>query len=58
MRPPLLLVVIGFSMLANNSLVVQPMSVGALVDDLGFTGQAGTIASVELGSLSTGTRLR
>jgi predicted MFS family arabinose efflux permease len=49
---------IGFSMLGNSSLVVQPMIVGGLVDHLGFTErQAGLIASVELAGLSLGMLL-
>ncbi len=54
-RAPALLVMIGFSMLGNTSLVVQPMIVGGLVDILGFTErQAGFVASVELAGLSLG----
>ena len=54
-RAPALLVMIGFSMLGNTSLVVQPMIVGGLVDLLGFTErQAGFVASVELAGLSLG----
>jgi hypothetical protein len=45
-RMPPLLVMIGFLMLGNSSLVVQPMIVGGLVDHLGFTErQAGFVAS-------------
>ncbi len=58
MRPPPLLAMIGFSMLGNSSLVVQPMIVGGMVDHLGFTErQAGLIASVELAGLSLGMLL-
>jgi predicted MFS family arabinose efflux permease len=54
-RPPPLLTMIGFSMLGNSSLVVQPMIVGGLVEKLGFTErQAGITASVELSGLSFG----
>ena len=54
-RPPPLLTMIGFSMLGNSSLVVQPMIVGGLVDELKFTErQAGITASVELSGLSIG----
>jgi predicted MFS family arabinose efflux permease len=46
---------IGFSMLGNSSLVVQPMIVGGLVEELKFTErQAGITASVELSGLSIG----
>lgn len=58
MRPPPLLAMIGFSMLGNSSLVVQPMIVGGMVDHLGFTErQAGLIASMELAGLSLGMLL-
>lgn len=58
MRPPPLLVMIGLSMLGNSALVVQPMVVGGMVDYLGFSeGQAGFVASVELGGLSLGMLL-
>jgi predicted MFS family arabinose efflux permease len=58
MRSPPLLAMIGFSMLGNSSLVVQPMIVGGMVDELGFTEQqAGLIASVELSGLSLGMLL-
>lgn len=54
-RPSPLLVMIGFSLLGNSSLVVQPMMVGGLVDELKFTErQAGITASVELSGLSLG----
>src|SRR5690348_9319225 len=54
-RPPPLLTMIGFSMLGNSSLVVQPMIVGGLVDELKFTErQAGITASEELCGLSIG----
>jgi len=58
MRAPPLLKMIGFSLLGNSSLVVQPMIVGGLVDNLHFTErQAGFVASVELSGLSLGMLL-